>query len=444
MKLSRLLCMLLFCAFTVLFAQQSIGFSESATTQSLLDYRLPSWGTSLLALDFELNTSDNFASYEDYNRRNASYSLLIYPYFERFRESESLYRSLTASFYPFGNINITETSYTDIDSLQRMQENQINIGAYLEYLQNSYSAKYFIQTAATLEGDFSQYKTKSTSSDSDLDIRRTIGCNANIGIGIGRIRNVTPVIRALRFRERVQSLAKGLDISEAQLQDLAHVIAQNSGYYSIYDRSDKYFWSDIFDLVPHVRPAITNYEYHYLCDMMDEVIGTRYAGWDAVAGIQFRERHNYHNRPLADDRFLGLYIDVRYYKNIDLKQQVGITGNLYSAANLREDLFKRTDGYAKVQLSYLNSLADRFLLTANLNFSIYTGNVQSHYLGSIWEQRHSAQINLTYFIENHLQLSSWVSLSHYKEENGGSNLKRQTTAGSGISLTYYFDRRLLH
>ncbi len=439
MKLFRFFCVFLVCAFTVLFAQQSIGFSESATTQSLLDYRLPSWGISLLAWDFEVNTNNNFIESENRKQRNAEYSMIINPFYHQSYESETVLYDFNTQFNISGDINITEISHSNDIPYYRKQNNEANLGINLDFMQNRYCAKKFIQTATTLNGFLFQRRSKSISSYPDLDIRRYFTGAVKVGLGIGRVRNVTPVIRALRFRERLQSLEKGLVISDAQLRDLARVIAQNSGYYSVYDRSDKYYWSDFFDVVPHIRPAVTNYEYHYLCDMADEVIGTRYAGWETVTGIEFHEVHQNDSGWCNDNRFLGLYIDARFYKNINLKQQVGITGSIYSAANLRGELLKKTDGTIQINLSYLNSLADRFLLRTNLNTNIRTGNFLSHYQGLYLQRMHSASISLTYFIENHLQLSSSISLSH-----NTYNQYTTTDISSGINLTYYFDRQLLH
>ncbi len=100
-------------------------------------------------------------------------------------------------------------------------------------------------------GDIYYQHRRGTDSDEDSYTRSSGDIHfqaVRVGIGMGRVRIVTPVIRALRVRERLHAVPQ-TRLSDEQVQTAARQLARRPGYESVYDRPDKFFWRDFFENV---------------------------------------------------------------------------------------------------------------------------------------------------------------------------------------------------
>ena len=208
-----LLCLFLI---TSAIAQTSIGFKNPENIQDILDYRLPTWGYFTLYLNFNANGSSSTDKSESMESENSYYRFNFNPYFNKFQESESNITSLSFSLnpnYQFENReSISKTEYSN-DNINERKEIYLgyNINAsWKHYL----GANQFFITDGSFKGSYYDYRNKKENNTIKTDnkyIFRNYSNLVKLGFGIGRIRNVTPVIRAPRFKEKLGTLGKNLN-----------------------------------------------------------------------------------------------------------------------------------------------------------------------------------------------------------------------------------------
>ncbi|MFB6097722.1 MAG: hypothetical protein ABEK84_01120 [Salinibacter sp.] len=154
--------------------------------------------------------------------------------------------------------------------------------------------------------------------------------HSRLGLGVGRVRIVTPVIRALQMRERLRTVAPDLSISDNQVQMAARQLARRPGYQAVYDRPDKYFWRDFFDRVG--LSAQSPFTTYYVADILREPVGVRREGAEVAFGVTGNYvqdlRRKEQNGRLVNRRsdvngILGAFAHGRWYHNVTLRHQLG-------------------------------------------------------------------------------------------------------------------------
>jgi len=178
---------------------------------------------------------------------------------------------------------------------------------------------------------------------------------AGVGVGYGRIINVTPMARSIRLVEALHQ--KGLlnaDLSTAEYNQVAHVIARESEYRSRHGGNDytQYWIADIervLNKTGKVRALGAAGILKANDVLMRETISSRKIGWLVKAGISevIRDYDGESAKPALDAA-------AEYYVPLSNQTQFSNEANL--SANLKDD----DDGYRarnKMALSY--QLSDR-------------------------------------------------------------------------------------
>lgn len=426
----------------------SLGFSASDSTQPVRDYRLPSWHWSRWTLDGGGGVGGSSSESDIDDQSNYYSRLSVNPAYEGFWESEQQTASL--AFSPTVTVRRSGASS---DSHVTGEQEQDHSGYRLSFDGEGTFREYVSgQTFLLFEGDGNlfyrrDHEERGPGGTTQTQIRSNVDFNTRLGVGVGRVRIVTPVVRALRVRERLRTVAPGASMSEGQVQTAAQQLARRSGYEAVYDRPDKAFWRDFFDGVGISERS--TFETFYVADVLREPVGVRREGADLVAGpygrySRFLERTEENNqldeRSVDRTKIIGGFVRGRWYRNVSLRHQLGVEGRaVYSNPLEGETIDYRL--YANVQGQWLWVLADRVRLETNLNTRWDVPRVSRG--DDFRTHRHySGSSDLQVFVENRLSLSVGGNLaySHGEKLNGGSYSNFRT--GIQFSVNYVLSRSL--
>jgi hypothetical protein len=308
---------------------------------------------------------------------------------------------------------------------------------------------------------FDTYQTKQT--DENLNRRRIksrrLQLVPGLGIGFGRIRNVNPVLRALRLNERYKTLTDN-SLSGTEIIRSAEQFSQYTGYQRSYDRPLKYFWDDMNKQTSNRFATLPTFDQFYLNDVFNENLGSRYEGFELSLFVAY----SYENSLTRDsrdytqniDRYFSIlrfaYIDInaKYYKNLTLNHQ--LYANFYTAYDLPLERIVGIDWRIRSNLDFewLWILADRWQITNSWN-SLYTRSQPKERLVSgfkAYELRSELRSDLNYYIENRMVITGSFSLNNgYSYSNNGSAINRinkesRLSWAFTAGIQYFFNRNL--
>ncbi|MDR8391250.1 hypothetical protein NC796_08880 [Aliifodinibius sp. S!AR15-10] len=442
------------CSLTNLLAQESVGFSNPEDIQPLLDYRLPDWGYSNFGLDLSHMSSVSDSKYDQRNISRFSNTIQISPTYRLYRESEQKILNLFSSVgLNYNNSKIESRGY---DNSERQTKN-LNIDSQINIsLKNYQSENIFLYGA----GDFSvTYNRRKNFQPGNTSIGRDVSIKPEIGIGFGRIRNINPMIRAVRLEERLRAIGQDA-LNRVQLLNAANQFTKYDGYQKSYDRSEKYFWQDMNRATGSALSGLKPYDMMYLTDIFDEVIGTRFEGWELIAGVRFRYT-NYLDRKDQDSsqgstsiiKTIGPYLRGRLYHNISLNHQIGAFGSLnqsYPLGSSNSAVDYNWNASTTLGVEWLWTVSDRWFLNTEVRnrYSRIKRTIAND-LGSgnstRWTNNLSLSSYLTYFLENKLAITVRFTPFLYHRRGITSDSKimtREFDINMSVDVKYYFIRNL--
>jgi hypothetical protein len=397
---------------------------DSAKVFLIYEYKLPEWGYSRFYFNLYGTLSENDRSGQNRAFNDLGNSIHLNPYFYKYLESEKLISSIlissvigysgqqqtveresdtTKSKYYSHNTNLyTEASFTYYaDSKWFMHFGTNN---YFQYREN--------------QSELIQLNNGQKSIFKNELINRYYRSLIRIGGGYGRIRNVTSVFRALRFNEKIKSLNGKTQLNTDDLQELSHFFTRKNSYGQIYQRSDKYFYSDLPKTILNSITGMAPWEIMYIDEVWDEILGDRFEGFEVSGGllINYDKIHN-SNPDAHEELFLyGLYIDQKFYHNINPYYQIG-TGVYCSLSKvINEKTPYNFLGNGSLRILNLWNLTDRMLI--ELDFGIETGFAS----GSGWERvdNYFTDFTLRYFLEDNLSFDMLIFYNY--DRNWPQNL----------------------
>lgn len=422
-----------------LIAQESIGFTDPDEVHHLLDYRLPSWGFERLFLDF--NGSYNSTNHFD-DRKDQVTTGRLAPSYHYYRESEDIIIDGRVTL-PLNLTNRTGTNFAEVETVTR------DVDVLLTAIGDG---KYYLdeQLFATGQADI-RINTFRTTTDIDgqrdrLNKTGDFNIMLSAGAGYGRVRNVTPVIRALRFNERLNALNSG-SLDRDQIQNLAAVFAQRGGYTRIFDRPNKHFWDAISGVAPNQLGSMSLYDAFYLSETLTEAAGQRFEGWDATAQLFVDYQKFTEERQVGDSTTefddsqtrLGLNLAGRYYQNLSLTQMISVRANLGIGFDLSDDDDTDQLLLGGIELGHLYNITDRILVQSalSINFEQISGDDDS-----ISRSLLLLNSDVNYFVEDNMNL--FVTFSYRKDgESFGENDRSRTNFGINAGIRYYFITSLI-
>ena len=306
------------------------GFTNPDSTRPVRAYRLPTWhwSTWTLRARGRATRTEQFDADSDRAKNSYDTRLSLRPTYRSLWERERRQAFLRLS--PALSVRrgarssgASEAQETDTGRI----EGSLNVrGTIREYG----SGRGFLLA----EGDGAlQYRYGQTARATEpTETTVNVGGRANLrlGGGVGRVRVVTPVIRALRVRERLRAVAPGTSLSDRQVQTAAKQLARRPGYESVYDRPDRFFWRDFFDQVGLSDRSA--FETYYVADVLREPVGVRREGADLAGGPTGSYRRNLRRteeddrlveRSFSDGGTVGGFVRGRWYRNVTLHHQLG-------------------------------------------------------------------------------------------------------------------------
>ncbi|NUM80094.1 hypothetical protein HUU42_04755 [bacterium] len=410
-------------------AQTSVGISTN-DPKPLKNYRLPAWGYSngkfLINASGSMLDRKNDAN-DDYS---ANQSLLLAPSYNYFLESED--HTMTAEGFLNKSFMQSKTR-TNNDLSNYNYKRTSNYHTWLLNLRGE-SRRYYGSTYGMAAPEINYYYNRNKTTITQeyvsppfIDKEKTsilfryYDIKAAAAFGFGRVRNVTPVIKALRLNERLKALSKNIEFDQSEIERAAIEFTRYPGYQAIYDRPEKFFWNSFSEKLNELTP----FEMHYLNDIFSEVNGTRYEGAEADAGVRFTRLDILQEATLGEDKikgnFIGPAVRTRLYHNYSLKGQIGINGIAnwdFLVGNKKDNPVGDVKQF-EIKAEHLYVISDRVLFTVTPSYSYVDVKINDEYLVGIDNYTSSYfKLNcfLTYYIEDHISLDGSFSWTHLKNK----------------------------
>jgi len=456
--------------------------SDNTAPSIFTTYKVPE--TSLNGIKFQFG-----ATYDG----SASAGSIVYDSSPTVEYQNSKSRNLSLNFNPSGfylnetddqNLNINwsiSNEYTDYKSKSNQQqinnnsESKISIKQFSPIFALSFQTYYdknllfFISFTHSSGFNYQEnYDEVSNSSSfqnnksSRSEINRTHSFNNSLGFGFGKIRNITSVISAIRFQERLKKTNSiDQDFSEETILSLSEQISRNKYYGSVYARGGKFFWNDVDPILEHELKnynSMNSFSKLYAFEALSEIKFIRKEGYYINFGIN----SSYYNTINSFDEFPGIYSE-----SLNESNSVGLflSGEYSHQLSLNAQLRSDFNASGSPQLSKLNSLLQIYRVNFNCGFdyevtdnfvnSINAGyqftKLNDEYINSSYSNVVELTNKAQFFIEDNLSLNTIILLNWKKYEGdlpdfllpAKENISTYSNQSFSIGLTYYFDRAFI-
>ncbi|MGE5402661.1 MAG: hypothetical protein ACM3S2_19870 [Ignavibacteriales bacterium] len=438
---------------------------DNASNSLFTKFRVPETDLRSIRLNAGLNFTSNKTTYsypsESGNKLNTLFQYSLSPQFYLLKESDdrtfSLNLAADGSYQrqysrdqnsykyvsPVGSPNFTEYERKTIASEVTLRAD----AAYRNYFlhDNIYYISRF-NSQVTL-GD--NYVSQSPNQDKQYTGTKSQEYLFSLGIGWGKYRNVTPVVSAIRFQERLKQLnLLNNNLSDKTIEDLAEHFSKQNYYSQVHDRPDKYFWQEIEKILvnDNVLPisSLNQYANSYLREIPFELRFLRNEGLITEIDLQLDYVNQYYSHvnyfyPEAFYVLANAYLE--YSHQMDLNSQISFGLSLSGGPNITEKPLVKQKYLLTSKLGYDFELTDRIVTSLNDSFSLLFQN--SALQGKILSNNLTIKVN--YFLEDKLALGASYNWEY--TENRDINTFQYSSTGSynyvSFGLTYFLDRGFL-
>jgi hypothetical protein len=270
----------------------------------------------------------------------------------------------------------------------------------------------------------------------------------SIGIGWGKMRNVTSVVSAIRFQERLKQLnLLNNDLDEKTIEDLANQFYREGYYSSVHVRPDKYFWDDVEKTVSAdgvTLGGLNQYADSYLREVPGELRFSRNEG--VVAGIDLQVSYNnnytsYDTPPINEQLYTLGNAYVNYSHQLNLNSQVIFNFSLSGGPSVTKNSVVRQEYIVGAEVGYDYELTDRIIASIDNAFGLTFQNTGAQ------ERNLSNDLNLrlNYFVEDNLSLTGSYTWN-YTDSKYVTLPDRETQNYNYVQVgfTYYLERGFLY
>ena len=411
-------------------------------------FRLPAWKYSGFGLTLNGNGENTGFTIDNSYRRFENYGLILSPNVQGRRESETEILEYNGDLNMYYNY-LRHYHYYYWDMGKRI-ERTVNINPFFKATLKKYQyGNSYFNMETDLNYNYMHIYEDKYNENND----RSMSVSLTIGFGNGKVREVTPVIRALRFKQRYNSLGKD-KLSQQEVADLAKIMAKYSGYNYTYDRSEKYFWNEAFSVLGDKITGLNGYETFMITDAMKEVVGTRLQGSEFNVNIKYIWMDYNGDYDFEDytTAYIGLVMNARTYENLSVSHQAGF--EIYIGYFIPTSDVEPFENMFNCWLNHnqLFTITDRLLYQVDFNFygDIFTYSKISENKGI----RLEALNNFSYYLENNLSLNlnadvHFQKYDHQISDNSSGyyyyppnyyygTYREYLWWDFGISLNYYF------
>jgi hypothetical protein len=455
MKHSILLIAFLLISIQVL--AQNYGLNNADPTL-FTKYKVPETNLSTLYFNTQMNfnsaKNDNSSSSPNYeyssNSFNYNFNSSLTPSYYLLKENDDNVLSLNA--YANGSYSNNYSKNENSLNTNNNYAKQINwqlylslVGNYKNYLSESYLFYSFgsnIRINMTDERFEGYYLNDSYG---DLPYKGTKDQNYNIlmGVGWGKMRNVTPVVSAIRLQERLKQLnLLNDDFNESTIEDLAEQFSKEIYYSNVYNMSGKYFWGDIEKTLAINGVSLSGlnqYGSYYLKEISNEIRFQRNEGILGGINLQLDYYSYYANSNISEVFFTLANIYFNYSHQLNLNSQINFNISFNGGPNITNHPYVRQKYSINSVIGYNYELTDRVVTSISNTFSQSFTNSD----GQPKTLTNDVNLSVNYFIEDKISLNTSYELFYSNNKyfhNKGSQLNNILSLG----LTYYIDKGFLY
>lgn len=466
--------------------------------KELLKYRLPTWGFKVFSIsgetsnrhsiyEIETNTLMNAPYIYDHQSNMTTIDLNLNPEYRWYVESDNSIQSLRVSsplVINQENYDSSGRTYSADSLLQQSKSDnaqfELQFNPEISYTHFTYlssesdfyyginnisTAKYYNRTTNS-ESEFAQDETWNSQYNYE-NYDNQFGNSLIIGIGYGRMRNVSPVLKATRFLERAAYRLGNSTVTDSLIYNVAQQFAKQSAYSQTGFRQEKFFWNDLFE-VSGLGTQFTPFDVNYLQEVNLEALGNRYEGYNIDASVVLNYNYNFdRQKSVRDDtltqdyyrnyshliRYGGLLSFV-YSKNFSLKMQYRTNSNVsyqFGKWSGNEDYNGKDTGnwfnfYHSQQFLYLFS--DKFYVVSD--FGVFGSSIKRNLEYETFHSMNTLffQNGFSYFLERSTLITA--HLSYYKlfdgqdeSSNDSSNFQRNSDRNDQqyflrVSIKHFF------
>jgi hypothetical protein len=440
---------------TVTITAQNYGLGNTDPSV-FTKYRIPETILNLASINtnFTFNSSKNSQSYADsygssdfYSDYNSDLTYSLSPKYSYLNERDDQIFSFNANFngsYNWKNEKLSSDVY-DYDN----KTITFDLGVSSSYSKYLNPDELFFSVSSNMVFNIKdRYMDHQVNHfNTFYDGEKLQNYNLFLGFGFGKIRNVTPVVSAIRMQERLKQLnLLNNDLSEDIINDLAMQFSKSGYYDSIYNRAEKYFWQDIENVLAKdgiSLKGLNQFGSSFLHDVTKEIRFLRSEGLAAGVNMQL----NYFNHFIsvtsdANKIYEQFNIMGNAYLNfshqLSLNSQIGGNISLSGGPNIIKRSDYKQNYSVGLNLGYDYELTDRFVLSCKNTLSLLFVN-QKNPETQLKILNNNLSLSLDYFIEDMVSLNATYSLQ-YSEEKYQSNKSTNNINNILIGITYYLNR----
>lgn len=420
------------------------GFDIPDDVTDIDQYRLPSWSFTTVLLNLSgggrrrsLALDSDIAGSPDRDVNNFSLNLNLAPSLETFTESEDRrFRLDVDPVLRVGGSGVSDEEGGEqiFEEDQRAVVTSLNVSTdWTEYVAGDVFLRARTDNFARYDRVSTETTDRGTRVQDEVDLAVVYESRARLGVGFGRLRDVTPVIRALRVQERLQELGRENVLSSDNIQAAAQQFARRPGYAPVYDRGDKYFWNDFFSGIEAQSSELLAYESFYLAESLVEQVARRQEGYEVSAGIDldYLNRLNKENQASGFDErrrsinsTVGFFAEGRYATNTSLRQQITVFGDVSYGIPTQEDASIEGVLQASVGGRHLWEIADRYQLITSATAQHRRQKPETG--DAVTDVDLLASSNFAVFVENNVRLNAGLNYNYSLSTTDFANSQRTT------------------
>ncbi len=419
-------------------------------------YKIPD--TDLKSLWF--NTSFNFnSSKQDYiddpsvsSYYHSNFGYGLHPSYYLLKESENKYFNINANLSGSYSHSYSENHYP-IDPFFSSDKNN-TYSSYItlnfinnNYLNNSdvfYSLKSDINVYMSDSKQEGEYRNPSRSYNG----MKTQDYNFYFGFGLGKIRNVTSVVSAIRFQERLKQInLLENNFSNETIENLAQQFSRQNYFSAVHVRPNKYFWQSIDNSLSKEGISLNGlnmYSSAYLMETLNEIRFLRQEGCMAGFYLQLNYQNTYQayadNHQIDEEFFTLGNAYLAFSHQLNLNSQINFNLSLSAGPNVIAHPEAKQLYSLDANSSYSYEITDKLVTSVNDGFNL-------KFMNELAQQKiltNNFLFSVNYFVEDNLSFNfnynwQYSIYKNYYVYNPSTNNGHSLNVG----FTYYIDRGIL-
>jgi hypothetical protein len=418
----------------------STGFANPDDISVLLDYRLPHWWSRVWTANVDLDgralsSRSNTGMWAEENSTNLDLGT---------NARWEVEGELTHGYFEASMGGNGERAHLGSPSMDRREHSGHSFATFRGGWRRYFTNRWSVTGGGGGSWSYDE-RIREDVDEETRDFSRSYATYAFVGVNYGRMRNVTPAIRAARLNERLVALGRA-PLATADVLRVAEGLTRQSAYSSVFGRPDRRFWADVLSPVT-ARDGLSPFETYYLAEVLQENVGDRYEGWEIDGSVRIDYEHGMQLESDQEGWTAAPWLAAWWSHNLSLEHQLSANGSVRLQRRDYSNIFfseaTQFDGAtAFLQLRYLWALTDRCLWTTTLDANRDYEEIERDDLRTIRRQL-DAQLSTAcaIYIEDRLSLRHSVSC-RYAElgYDGGQSIQR--TFNYQLVLSYDLDNTL--